>query len=395
MPMVLEEPEVAEAAKPVPVQPIESERLATEAVPSAQRPVPSRWTLRLGTGACFGISALVALSPGIVAGLAVPDALIGVVGYVGVAMFIASTVVAAVRTLRALYVLARDRRGLVPVLTNFVWATFGTYVAYLTTVGFTRGRQLRRLGRVLLPRLRGNAGWTDAGLCAIDATDAPAGLADQWRENAKTEHASVAAFARLTLDLMALGAPSRLVADANRDALDEIRHAELCFAIARALDGRDVGPAPFPEAQRVGTLPRVRVVALAQLAVDSLVDGALHEGVSARVIAKLARRCPEPAIRAALKELAADEGRHAAHGWAVVEWCLAEGGAPVAGALEGALRALPAGAASALPAAAEDGSWETWGIHGARLEADEYAAGRAHVVQRVRARLDHASGAAA
>jgi hypothetical protein len=246
-----------------------------------------------------------------------------------------------------------------------------------------------------LPRLRGDAGWTDAGLSAIDATDAPAGLADQWRENGKTEHASVAAFARLTLDLMALGAPSRLVADSNRDALDEIRHAELCFGIARALDGRDVGPAPFPEAQRVSTLTRVRPVALAQLAVDSLVDGALHEGVSARVIAKLARRSEVPAIRAALVELAADEGRHAAHGWAVVEWCLAEGGTPVARALAGALRALPVRSKSSLPAAAEDGAWERWGIHGARLEADEYAAGRAHVVRRVRARLGLASGVAA
>lgn len=29
--------------------------------------------------------------------------------------------------------------------------------------------------------------------------------------------------------------------------------------------------------------------------------------------------------RAILKEIAADEGRHAAHGWDVVAWCLAEG----------------------------------------------------------------------
>jgi hypothetical protein len=192
-----------------------------------------------------------------------------------------------------------------------------------------------------------------------------------------------------------LGAPPELIADANRDALDEIRHAELCFAIARALDGREIGPAPFPQAQRVGTLTRIRLLALARLAVDSLVDGALHEGVSARVIAKLAQRCRVPAVCAALKELAADEGRHAAHGWAVVEWCLAEGGAPVEDALLGALRALPERAQSALPVAAADGSWEHWGIHGARLEADEYAAGRAHLVGRVRARLGRASGAAA
>jgi hypothetical protein len=385
MPTLLEEPPVAPPVEaPFALEVVEPPS-PTPPTPAAAA-APSRWTLRLGTGACFGLSLLVWLVALPLAG-AERWTLSSAFATVGIAMFVASTVVAATRTLRALYLLARDRRGLVPVLTNFVWTSFGTYVAYLSSFGFSRGRQLRRFGRVLLPRLRGNAGWTDAGLPAIDATRAPAGLADQWRENAKTEHASVAAFARLTLDLMALGAPSRLVADSHRDALDEIRHAELCFAVARALDGRDVGPAPFPEAQRVGTLPRVRSAALAQLAVDSLVDGALHEGVSARVIAKLARRCDVPAIRAALKELAADEGRHAAHGWAVVEWCLDEGGAPVAGALEGALRALPAHAKPSLPSAAEYGAWERWGIHGARLEAEEYAAGRAHVVERVRARL--------
>jgi hypothetical protein len=394
MPTLQEEPLVATPVAPTFVPVADSPSARTLPDPDAPH-APSRWTLRLGTGACFGISALTSVAVLPLGALGLPYLLVRIVGSVGIALFVASTVVAAMRTLRALYVLARDRRGLVPVLTNLVWTTFGTYVAYLSSFGFSRGRQLRRFGRVLLPRLQGHAGWTGAGLGAIDGADAPAGLADQWRENAKTEHASVAAFARLTLDLMALGAPSRLVADSNRDALDEIRHAELCFALARALDGRDVGPAPFPEAQRVGTLPRVRAAALAQLAVDSLVDGALHEGVSARVIAKLARRCQVPAIRAALVELAADEGRHAAHGWAVVEWCLAEGGAPVAGALEGALRALPVHAKASLPAAAQDGAWERWGIHGARLEAEEYAAGRAHVVERVRARLGLATGTAA
>src|SRR4029077_13893090 len=119
----------------------------------------------------------------------------------------------------------------------------------------------------------------------------PDGVADRWRENGKTEHASVAAFARLTLDLMALGAPPDLIAAANQDALDEIRHTELCFSLAKALDGKAVSPGAFPQAQRVATLPRSRTFALAKLAVDSLIDGALHEAVSARIIASLAHRC--------------------------------------------------------------------------------------------------------
>jgi hypothetical protein len=273
----------------------------------------------------------------------------------------------------------------------------GVATAWVASMSFRRGRQLRRGGKVLLPDVVRGTEWAQISpqsprsLGGHPQTsvrlEVPAEvrepLAAQWRENGRTEHASVAAFARLTMDLMALGAPPRLVADAQRDALDEIRHAELCFSLARALDGVARGPAPFPEARDARALPHPRALALAALAVDSLVDGALNEGVSARVIAKLARRCDVPAVRAVLKELAADEGRHAAHGWDVVEWCLSEGGVPVARALEGAARTLPMKRSSPLPEEAWSGGWQRYGIHGHALEAEEYGKARADIVLRV------------
>ena len=129
-------------------------------------------------------------------------------------------------------------------------------------------------------------------------------------------------------------------------------------------------------------------MALARLAVDSLVDGALHEGVSARVLARLAKRCEDLAVRDVLLELARDEGRHAAHGWDVVEWCVAEGGAPVAAALRGAVRALPDHAA---PASGDD--WERYGLHGDALEAEEHARTKGDVSRRVERLLGAAQAA--
>jgi hypothetical protein len=329
----------------------------------------------------FGLSILaVVLRMGLTTEI-MPRPALDAIGYSATALFGISIVVA----LWGIGLAARSG-AIASALGNLLLAGFsalGMLIAYVATVGFSRGRQLRRFGRVLLPRLRSSAAWTTAAVPLGQRDDVPAGLADQWRENGKTEHASVAAFARLTLDLMALGAPPTLIAAANRDALDEIRHTELCFSLAHALDGKTVSPAPFPQAQRVTTLPRSRTLALAKLAVDSLIDGALHEGVSARIIAKLAHRCEVPGIRAALKEIAADEGRHSAHGWAAVAWCLEEGGRPVAEALTGALRALPRAMRSALPEAASGGQWERWGIHGHALEAVEYAAALAHVEERV------------
>jgi hypothetical protein len=300
------------------------------------------------------------------------------IGYLAIVLFGAAIPVALWRTARA--------GSVVPALGNLFLAGFsalGMLVAYVATVGFSRGRQLRRFGRVLLPGVRSSSAWTTARVALGESSAVPPGVADRWRENGKTEHASVAAFARLTLDLMALGAPPTLIAAANQDALDEIRHTELCFSLARSLDGKEMGPGPFPQARRAATLPSSRRLALARLAVDSLVDGALHEGVSARIIAALARRCQAFGIRSVLKEIAADEGRHSANGWAAVAWCLQEGGPAVAEALKGAVRALPRQMRSPLPEAAAGGQWERWGIHGHALEQQEYAAALAHLRQRV------------
>ncbi len=283
----------------------------------------------------------------------------------------------------------RVRVALLPAvatLVNLVFFAFGAFSAFLSTVVFSRGRQLRRLGRVLLPPLASGAGWAPrkAHLDQVD-DEMRAALAARWRENARTEHASVAAFARLTLDLVALGAPPELLAAAQRDAADEIAHAEACFAIARSIDGAETGPGPFRAAALTGSRSRVRIVALAELAVDSLVDGALHEGLSARVVAKLARRCEVSAIREVLLTIAADEGRHSAHGWDVVEWCVREGGEAVVSALEGAVRALPATVQDAMPREAMGGGWEKWGIPGRATEAEEYARARENVATRLRA----------
>ncbi len=264
---------------------------------------------------------------------------------------------------------------------NGMLSFFTFAMALWSTSDFRRGRQLRRFGRVLLPRVDPGGGWSELRFESIPP-DARV-TADQWRENGRTEHASVAAFAALTTELMALGAPPELLVSANRDARDEIRHTEMCFSLARALDGKTEGPGPFPAARPRGVIPLGRTFALARLAADSLIDGALHEGVSARVLSKLSRRCEIPAIAGMLKEIARDEGRHAAHGWDVVLFCFHEAPGPVKRALEAALSAMPETMTSPLPTEAAGGGWERLGIHGHALESEEYAAALADLRARV------------
>ena len=51
-------------------------------------------------------------------------------------------------------------------------------------------------------------------------------LAECWAQDALAEHASIASFARFTLQLMAVGAPPQLLADTQRAAADEVRELQ-------------------------------------------------------------------------------------------------------------------------------------------------------------------------
>lgn len=265
---------------------------------------------------------------------------------------------------------------------------YGAFMALWATAGFTRGRQLRRFGEPELADLTSRAdGWTasaasDDAAPALDA-EARATLAEAWRTNARTEHASVAAFARVATELMALGAPRRLVEGAHRDALDEIAHTEACFALATRVDGRALGPGPLPIATERFAWRGWRRGALARLAVDSLVEGVLLEGVSARAVAELARVATWAPARATLTTIARDEARHATHAFEVLTWCLEVGGAPVEAAVRGALHHLPDTLGHSLTAAAADGAFEPYGIPSRAREEACYAV----QLRRTRARV--------
>jgi hypothetical protein len=263
------------------------------------------------------------------------------------------------------------------------------YVDRLYPSFFAHGRRLHHKAKILAPRAQPGAGWTGPETIELDITSSDRdGIAAQWRENGSKEHASIAAFAHLTLDLMALGAPAGLVAAAQRAALDEVRHAEACYGLARSIDGREESPAPFPEAQVRRTLASARPIALAQLAVDALADGALNEGIASRILARLTKRAGAAELSLLLAQMAADEARHARDSWDIIVWCLAEGGEVVRGALARAKDTMPEHLGSPLPPAARGGAWEGWGVQGVALEIAEYAVVRRHAQRRLQVMID-------
>src|SRR5262249_18558593 len=137
-------------------------------------------------------------------------------------------------------------------------------------------------------------GWTRGGL-ALDVEgvmppppieserspldpDARAALARAWAADGLLEHASIAAFSRFAMDLLAVGAPPDLIAAALAAATDEVRHARLCFALAQRYSREVIAPGPFPFGGDVALH-----ASLATLAATTAREGCIGETLAATV----------------------------------------------------------------------------------------------------------------
>lgn len=156
--------------------------------------------------------------------------------------------------------------------------------------------------------------------------EARAALAEHWTREAAFEHASIASFAQLTLDLLSVAAPPELLAATQRATLDEIEHARITFAIAAAYGGGAVGPAAL------AALPGA-CRSLSALAKRTFIDACVGESVASAALAEDARAATDPVLRDRLATMAADEERHAELAWRIVAWALSSGDPEVARAL--------------------------------------------------------------
>jgi hypothetical protein len=161
-------------------------------------------------------------------------------------------------------------------------------------------------------------GWAEALPC----TGSPAELSASERAEVANhfvaaglmEHASIAAFARFALQLLALGAPAELVADATAAMQDETRHAKLCFGLAARYGESAVAPGPL---ELGGAFEAVDLLAISDLVIS---EGCIGETGAALEVAWAAEAAAEPALRELLRDIADDELRHAALAFRFVAW---------------------------------------------------------------------------
>ena len=142
-------------------------------------------------------------------------------------------------------------------------------------------------------------------------------LLSYWTETAQFEHASVASFARFSMQLMAIGAPAGLVAEATRAQADEIRHARIALGIASALADHELGLGQLPIDGALDDAGDVR-----SILVDTIREACVNETVSAAQCQAAGEAAKDPFIKRALLDIAEDEQRHATLAWKTVRWIL-------------------------------------------------------------------------
>ena len=166
--------------------------------------------------------------------------------------------------------------------------------------------------RAAEPALRSD--WI-AGNASFDgAAPTRSHVAAHWLRIAALEHASVASFARFSLQLLALGAPLTLVRATQEAALDEIAHARIAYGVASRIAGRAFGPGELAEAT-LGIELDVRAITRALV-----LEACVGETIGAIEAFESRDAAGDPALAALLDRIATDELRHAELAYRGLAW---------------------------------------------------------------------------
>lgn len=164
----------------------------------------------------------------------------------------------------------------------------------------------------------GSQDWCGPLVAAPDGLDARARVltAQHWQAAALMEHASIAAFARFTLQLLQLGAPLALTLESQAAMLDETDHARRCFALAARYGGTAIGPG---ELDMNGAFAAESLSTIVEQTFD---EGCVGETCAALQAAEALATAGDEVVRETLEVIARDERRHAELAWRFIAWAL-------------------------------------------------------------------------
>src|SRR6185369_6652767 len=184
------------------------------------------------------------------------------------------------------------------------------------------GRPFLIDGSLRVAALTARTDWSEAAVLPRFADPNVTGRADlaaHWARIALLEHASIAAFARFTLQLMSLGAPASLIELATAAMSDETKHTKACFAIANHFGSVTIGPGHLDVERSLDES------SLEAIVINAIREGCIGETLAAVEAREAAEHAEDPVIRAVLREISADETRHAELAYRFVQWALSLG----------------------------------------------------------------------
>src|SRR5438552_893054 len=123
-------------------------------------------SLRKRSAALFGFSLLGLLGSIVIGSLTNPSVALLPLG--------ATVCIALAGAVHAIASITKSRKPLAILgsaslaMMNLSMAAAGAFAAWLSTITFTRGRQMRRLGKILLPPLAAGDAWTKRDIVVVD-----------------------------------------------------------------------------------------------------------------------------------------------------------------------------------------------------------------------------------
>jgi hypothetical protein len=136
-----------------------------------------------------------------------------------------------------------------------------------------------------------------------------------WRGRMVNEHISAQVFAGLIPQLMRAGASAKRQSEAAEMIADELRHARLCAEVLWLVHGE-----PVAELPEIESMPQHEDAAPLEALLRNLLSVCcLSETVAVSLISAERLASGPEAIAGVLKQILADEVRHARFGWKVVD----------------------------------------------------------------------------
>jgi len=142
-------------------------------------------------------------------------------------------------------------------------------------------------------------------------------IAEHYRKVGLAEHASVASFSRVVLELMENAAPAWLLDRTMVAAREEIRHAQMAFALARSRSQE-----PFHVAGMDGLLEGQESGGLVELARRTVTEACAGETPAFLRVAIAKHFVQDVQTSEYLNAVLVEEKRHAALAWATVAWAV-------------------------------------------------------------------------